>query len=160
MRHICVRDKRVDCAMGIVVLFGTSIIAAAQCGLPGTPACGGGGSSKPAVVRRSVPPKPRPAPAPAKVYRRKPVDEDTVPAAEVRTKAPGRAQAARLHHQGVSQVEQGELEKGIGLFTQAIEADPSLVEAYWYRGDARKQRSDYDGAIEDFKKVVEINPNY
>ena len=46
------------------------------------------------------------------------------------------------------------------LLTRAIEAEPGYARAYNTRGTARTTRQDWDGAIADFTKAIEINPKY
>ena len=36
--------------------------------------------------------------------------------------------------------------------------DPQLFDAYRYRGDSKISLNDYEGAIEDYSKAIEINP--
>src|SRR6186713_1698975 len=151
-----IKRSLLQLAITAIVLFGASVYATAQCGLPGTPPCGN--------VRN--PPRRPPASPPPRVHLPSRPKSAGSQSSQVQqssgavARSNGRSAAPRFNAAGIVQVERGELEAAIALFTKAIEADSDFVVAYWYRGDARKQRNDYDGAIEDFKKVVEIDPTY
>src|SRR5262249_31209343 len=43
---------------------------------------------------------------------------------------------------------------------KAIQLDPTLAEAYASRGHARWKERDWSGAEADFKRSIELNPNY
>ena len=53
-----------------------------------------------------------------------------------------------------------EYKKAEETLTQAIKYDKSNYEAYYYRGCARVNAMNYDGAIADFEKAVELKPDY
>lgn len=55
--------------------------------------------------------------------------------------------------------EQEEYEEAIEKYTQAIEIEPKLSEAYNNRGVVRYAIEDFDGAIADYSKVIKLNPN-
>lgn len=42
----------------------------------------------------------------------------------------------------------------------AIKYDPQSYEAYYYRGACKRNLKDYDGAIADYNKSIELNPLY
>ena len=46
----------------------------------------------------------------------------------------------------------------INSFTQAIKIDPNYVDAYYFRGSAKVAIGDDEGALEDFTKVINLNP--
>ena len=48
--------------------------------------------------------------------------------------------------------------EAIKYFDKAIEYDPEDAELYASRGDAKFDTGDYNGAVEDYKKVVELKP--
>jgi hypothetical protein len=111
-----IKRSLLQLAITAIVLFGASVYATAQCGLPGTPPCGN--------VRN--PPRRPPASPPPRVHlpsrpksagsQSSQVQQSSGAVARVRSKS-----AARLNAAGVVQVERGELEAAIALFTQAIE---------------------------------------
>ena len=43
--------------------------------------------------------------------------------------------------------------------TKAIELNPNDAKAYYNRGLAKSDLQDYKGAIADFNKAIELNPN-
>ena len=53
-----------------------------------------------------------------------------------------------------------EYKKAEETLTQAIKYDKNNYEAYYYRGCARVNAMNYDGAIADFEKAVELKPDY
>ena len=53
-----------------------------------------------------------------------------------------------------------EYKKAEETLTKAIKYDKNNYEAYYYRGCARVNAVKYDEAIADFKKAVELKPDY
>ena len=53
-----------------------------------------------------------------------------------------------------------EYKKAEETLTKAIKYDKSNFEAYYYRGCARVNVMNYDEAIADFEKAVELKPDY
>ena len=53
-----------------------------------------------------------------------------------------------------------EYKKAEETLTQAIKYDKNNFEAYYYRGCAKVNAMNYDGAIADFEKAVELKPDY
>lgn len=47
----------------------------------------------------------------------------------------------------------------IGLYSKAIEIRPNFFDAYFNRGCERLKMDDYNGAMNDFLKVIELNSN-
>lgn len=45
----------------------------------------------------------------------------------------------------------------IGLYSEAIDRDPALLPAYHHRGWLRYDLEDYQGALEDFNRCIEID---
>jgi tetratricopeptide (TPR) repeat protein len=45
-------------------------------------------------------------------------------------------------------------------FEKAIKYNPDSHEAYFYRGNLRRNMKDVDGAMEDYNKAIELNPEY
>ena len=54
--------------------------------------------------------------------------------------------------------QKGELDKAIADYSQAIQLDASLFEAWRKRGWARNRAGDYKGALEDFDKAIQLEP--
>lgn len=52
----------------------------------------------------------------------------------------------------------GQYEKGIEILNQAIEKDPEYLGAYINRGAYKSSLKDYESAISDYKKVLELDP--
>ncbi len=55
-------------------------------------------------------------------------------------------------------IAQKKLTEAIALFDEAIELNPNFIKAYHERGRARLLNGDKDGATEDLKKELELNP--
>jgi tetratricopeptide (TPR) repeat protein len=56
--------------------------------------------------------------------------------------------------------EQGNKSQAIESYTQAINRDPNLADAYYHRGNARYDQGDKKGALEDYTKVISLKPDY
>ncbi|KAJ3432910.1 cellulose synthase operon protein c [Anaeramoeba flamelloides] len=58
----------------------------------------------------------------------------------------------------------GEIDKAIKLFTQVIdneqEDEEDITECYYFRGRAYEESNKMDFAIEDYKKVLQLNPDF
>lgn len=65
-------------------------------------------------------------------------------------------QANKLIRQALKSTDYNEQ---IQLFTQALEADPENLDAYFYRGLAKYGLGDYNSAILDYTKVLFYNPD-
>jgi tetratricopeptide (TPR) repeat protein len=59
---------------------------------------------------------------------------------------------------GTTQLEAGNLETALDHFQRAIELDRNFGAAYFSRGLVRKRQRDYDGAISDFTRSIELKP--
>ena len=55
-------------------------------------------------------------------------------------------------------VEQGKLDEALSYFDGLIEDEPTFARAYSERGRVRNLKGDKQGAIEDLKKAIELNP--
>jgi tetratricopeptide (TPR) repeat protein len=55
-------------------------------------------------------------------------------------------------------MEEGEYDRAISEFTNALEIDPGIANTYGNRGGAYLATSQIDQAIADFSKAVEIDP--
>ena len=53
-----------------------------------------------------------------------------------------------------------DLNSSISDFDKAIELDPNLTEAYFYRARAKDESKQYASAVADFDKAIEIEPGY
>ena len=61
--------------------------------------------------------------------------------------------------QGVNYDKQGEVDKAIERYDQAIARYPQLAEAYNKRGSDRRRKQDLDGAIADYGEVIRLRPD-
>lgn len=60
---------------------------------------------------------------------------------------------------GVNQIQKGKYTEAIESFTQAIEIDPNLSQAYYHRCSAYLETSDYQQALADCNLAIEQNRN-
>ena len=49
--------------------------------------------------------------------------------------------------------------RGIGEFNKAIAFDLRYADAYRFRGIVRSKKRDYSGAVVDYDKAIELDPN-
>ena len=69
-------------------------------------------------------------------------------------------QAARAHFdQGMTLLNQRDLDGAIAAFTKAAETDPKFADAYMWRGVARWFKQDLESALNDYGHAIEIVPN-
>lgn len=68
-------------------------------------------------------------------------------------------EAAIYFNSGIKLLEQGDYQRAIDYFTQAVQINPELVAAYYNRAIARHQLQQYQRAIANFTKVIQFNPN-
>ncbi len=54
----------------------------------------------------------------------------------------------------------GESPAALENFTEAIRINPAYVQAYYNRGLARGREGDYEGAIADFTRVLQLKPDH
>ena len=59
---------------------------------------------------------------------------------------------------GVTHAKKFEYDKAIGRFTKAIEIDPHLSTAFYYRGLAYMRQGDNDTAIQEYDRAIELDP--
>lgn len=74
-----------------------------------------------------------------------------------------RDRAAAHYYLGKAASNYRNYQSAIEKFDEAIDLDPSYVEAYHYRGDAYRlqgQKDDYQKAIADYDKVARLKPDY
>ena len=62
--------------------------------------------------------------------------------------------------QGLTHAGEGEYEKAISEFTNALKTSPKSEIVYANRGIAYYHMRDYDRAISDYSKAIELNPRY
>ena len=60
---------------------------------------------------------------------------------------------------GQLMTEQGKLDEAIAYFDELIADEPNFSKAYGERGRVRNLKGDKQGALEDLKKAIELNPN-
>lgn len=77
--------------------------------------------------------------------------------AEAAAESAKKSKISELHAQAYAEKDTS---KAIELYSQIIELEPRDVLAYYNRGVAKKKVGDLQGAIQDYDKVIEINPNY
>jgi tetratricopeptide (TPR) repeat protein len=69
--------------------------------------------------------------------------------------------AKAYYNRGVQYHEEGDFDKAISFYTEAIKKKPEFVEAYYNRGLAyREGEGDYGRAIHDFDMATEIDPKF
>lgn len=70
-----------------------------------------------------------------------------------------RAQALSLFEQAYRRQMQGALDEALSLYTRSIETYPT-AEAYTFRGWTYSFLGDYDQAIEECLRAIEVDPSY
>jgi Tfp pilus assembly protein PilF len=72
----------------------------------------------------------------------------------------GDAAAARTYcERGVRHLQAGELTLAVAFFTEAIELDPHLAEAFSHRAAAYHQAKDYARARDDYRAALAMDPD-
>jgi tetratricopeptide (TPR) repeat protein len=61
---------------------------------------------------------------------------------------------------GVDYRREGNMQKAIEAWTQALHIDPTNTHAYYNRGITKADIGDYKEAIEDLAQVIRLNPKY
>ena len=75
------------------------------------------------------------------------------------TKELAESPATKLLHQGMDKSRQELFPEAFEYYTQAIQLNPTLHEAYFLRGCVKSKLGDMQGGIEDIEKVIEIFSN-
>jgi tetratricopeptide (TPR) repeat protein len=68
--------------------------------------------------------------------------------------------AQRLFQEGVSLIQQQQLDGAIARFQQAIALDPSLVPAQYNLGLAHRQQGNIQGAATAFYRTIQLKPDW
>lgn len=69
-------------------------------------------------------------------------------------------QAAAYLVRGVMYAVQGEHERALEDYDEAIRLDPEVADAYYNRGNARHDVGDLEGAIADYTQAIRLYPGY
>lgn len=80
--------------------------------------------------------------------------------ASAQTRGDSKQEAAHAFEEGQNAHQRGDLTLAVRFYSSAIEADPTLFQAYYQRANALVQLSREAEAEADFKKAVEINPSF
>jgi tetratricopeptide (TPR) repeat protein len=68
--------------------------------------------------------------------------------------------AEKLLNQGIALLKEGQYDRAIAIFDEALEINPRYALAYNFRGIAYDEKGQYDKAISDYNKAIELNPTY
>src|ERR1700719_1626676 len=69
----------------------------------------------------------------------------------------GSQDAIVYYGRGLAKSTKGDQDGAIADFSQAIELNPKLAEAYLIRGGAKQTKGDLEGAIADENQAIELN---
>ncbi len=68
---------------------------------------------------------------------------------------------SRFHlENGIEMLYFGQHNEAMLELNKALKYDSESFEAYYYRGAAKRNLQDMEGAYDDFQKSLELNPNY
>jgi tetratricopeptide (TPR) repeat protein len=67
--------------------------------------------------------------------------------------------AREYSNRGIAYANNGEYDRAIADFTQAIALKPDFALAYSNRGNAYANKGEYDRAIADYTQAIKLNPN-
>jgi tetratricopeptide (TPR) repeat protein len=68
--------------------------------------------------------------------------------------------AVKYFQAGIEKVAKGNFEGAVREFTRAVEADPDMLDAYSFRGNAHLDNNDNERAIADLNYVIEKSPDH
>ena len=71
----------------------------------------------------------------------------------------GLTEAGQRYNDGVDAQEDGRLEEAVTLYTEAIELDPELAQAYVSRSAAYGDLGRFEEALDDATKAIELEPS-
>src|SRR5215471_18166673 len=74
--------------------------------------------------------------------------------------AEARARYSTLMSQGQTDINNGDYDRAIEAFSDAMRLDPKSALAFTNRGVAYERRGDMDRAIADFSEAIRLDPNY
>lgn len=66
--------------------------------------------------------------------------------------------AHALYNRGLAYVKKGDLDRGIGDFSEAIRVDPSDPDTFRERGSAYDDKEEYDRALADYEQSIKLDP--
>jgi len=66
--------------------------------------------------------------------------------------------ARAYYNRGNAWFMEGDFDRAISEYTNAIELNPRFADAYYNRGNAYRIKGQYDKAISDFAKAIELDP--
>jgi tetratricopeptide (TPR) repeat protein len=61
---------------------------------------------------------------------------------------------------GLRGFERGDWEKTISFMQQVVVAEPDAVDAYYYMGEAYRQQANYDAAVEQYNRAIQLISGY
>ena len=73
---------------------------------------------------------------------------------------PREQKAQELLREGTAKVAGAQHHEAIRLYTRAIKLLPDYAQAYTFRGSAKFDLGDWEGAYDDYTKAIEIDPTY
>lgn len=68
--------------------------------------------------------------------------------------------AVQLNNAGVEKLNKGDYKGAVKDFSQAIQANPKLVEAYLGRGVAHSSQGNRQAAMKDYNQAIRLNPKF
>ena len=71
-----------------------------------------------------------------------------------------RREAAIHNNYGLAYRAEGDYDRAVEAFTQAIELNPNYAIAYNNRGEVYRDKGNFDLAIADYTKAIELKPNF
>lgn len=72
--------------------------------------------------------------------------------------SPSARQVAEVLQAGTVQIAKGDYRRAIAIFDEAIAANPKNASLHINRGSARASSKDYQGALQDFSRAIDLQP--